>query len=200
MDISVPEPPEEGGLPDISRFGAEQYVFEYPGNISTFSIEESAENAATRMFTVGKIDDISGEASQPYAAASAPELLNNTKGKSWPILDQVETVDGVANELELYFYAQDYLFDSLPPISEFEVTVNGSLPPIVVSYFPGDWCSIIVDDQFIRERLASDSEPRDDILIRKIAGYSVSVPDSPHYPESVTLELINDWKAESNGN
>ena len=200
MDISILEPPEEGGLPDISRFGADQYVFEYPGNISSFSIDESAENAATRMFTIGKIDDISGEASQPYAAASAPDLLSNTKGKSWPLLDQTESVDGVADELELFFYAQDYLFDSLPPISEFQVSVNGSISPVVGSYFPGDWCSIIVDDQFVRERLASDSEPRDDILIRKIAGYTVTVPDSPHYPESVSLELVNDWKAESNGN
>lgn len=196
VNTSNLEPLEEGGIADASRFGADQYVFEYPGNISTFSIDESAENSATRMFTIGKIDDISGDASQPYAAASATELLSNPKGRSWPLLDEVETVDGVANELELYFYAKDYLFDSIPPISEFDLSINGSLPPVVGSYVPGDFCSIIIDDQFVRERLASDSEPRDDILIRKIVGYSVTVPNSPHYPESVTLELITDWKAE----
>ena len=200
LDLSTPPVLEEGGAPDYSRFGADEYVFEYPGNISDFRIEESAENAATRMFTIGKIDDISGDASQPYSAASATELLNNQSGKSWPLLDQSESVDGVLDEQELYLYAQDYLYESLPPISEFSIAVNGSLSPIVGSYKPGDWCSIIIDDQFVRERLASDSEPRDDIIIRKIAGYSVSVPDSPHYPEEVSLDLITDWKMESNGN
>jgi hypothetical protein len=200
LDLSTPPELEEGGTPDFSRFGADQYVFEYPGNIATFKIDESAENAATRMFTMGKIDDISGDSSQPYSAASATELLNNMNGKSWPLLDQSEAVDGVSDEQELYSYAQDYLYESLPPISEFSISVNGSLSPIVGSYKPGDWCSIIVDDQFVRERLASDSEPRDDILVRKIAGYSVTVPDSPHYPEEVSLDLITDWKMESNGN
>jgi hypothetical protein len=152
------------------------------------------------MFTIGKIDDISGDSSQPYAAASAPELLSNPNGKSWPILDEVETVDGVSDERELYQYAKDYLYESLPPISDFQLTVNGSIAPYVGTYKPGDFCSIIVDDQFVRERLASDSEPRDDILIRKIVGYKVKVPNSPHYPEVVDLELIVDWKAEDNGN
>lgn len=200
LDLSGPAELEEGGLPDVARFGADKVVFEYPGNISTFTVDESAENAATRMFTMGKIDDLSGDASQPYSAASATQLLSNPNGKSWPLLDQAESVDGVSDEQELYSYAQDYLYESLPPISEFSLTVNGSLSPVVGSYKPGDFCSIIVNDEFVRQRLASDSEPRDDIIIRKIVSYSVNVPDSPHYPEDVSLELITDWKVEENGN
>jgi hypothetical protein len=200
LDIDNPVEVEEGGVPDITRFGADQIVFEYPGNISSFSINESAEDSATRMFTTGKIGDISGDASQPYAAASAKDLLNNPNGKSWPILDQVESIDGVSDEDELYSYAQDYLYESRPPISEFDLEINGSLTPTVGSYYPGDWCSIIVNDEFVRLRLASDQEPRDDILIRKIVAYEVNVPDSPHFPEKVKLELINDWKVEQGGN
>jgi hypothetical protein len=200
LDLSYAAELEEGGIADIARFGADEYVFELPGNIFNFEIEESAEEAATRMFTIGKIDDISGDSSQPYAAASAPELLSNPLGKSWPILDETETVDGVSDEAQLYQYAKDYLYESLPPISDFKLEVNGSLSPYVGTYSPGDFCSIIVDDQFVRERLASDAEPRDDILIRKIAGYKVKVPNSPHYPERVELDLIIDWKAEDNGN
>jgi hypothetical protein len=200
LDIDNPVEVEEGGVPDITRFGADQIVFEYPGNISSFSINESAEDSATRMFTTGKIGDISGDASQPYAAASAKDLLNNPNGKSWPILDQVESIDGVSDEDELYSYAQDYLYESRPPISEFDLEINGSLTPTVGSYYPGDWCSIIVNDEFVRLRRASDQEPRDDILIRKIVAYEVNVPDSPHFPEKVKLELINDWKVEQGGN
>jgi hypothetical protein len=178
------------------ELGADQIVFEYPGNISTFSVEESAEDAATRFFVVGNIEDLSDAASQPYAGASAKDLLNNTSGRSWPLLDQVETLDKVQDEITLYNYAEDYLYESRPPIGKYSITVNGSLAPIIGSYFPGDWCSIIIDDDYVRERLANDQEPRDDLLIRKINSYTVSVPDSPTFPESVQLELITDWKVD----
>jgi hypothetical protein len=189
-----------GNVYTAEELGANQLVFEYPGNISTFSVEESAEDAATRFFVVGNIEDLSDAASQPYAGASATDLLDNKSGKSWPLLDQVETLDKVEDELTLYLYAQDYLFESRPPIGKYSITVNGSLAPIVGSYYPGDWCSIIIDDEFVRQRLANDQEPRDDILIRKIGSYTVNVPDSPTFPESVQLELITDWKVDRSGN
>jgi hypothetical protein len=178
------------------ELGADQIVFEYPGNISTFTVEESSEDSATRFFVVGNIEDLSDAASQPYAGASAKDLLDNKTGRSWPILDQVETLDKVQDELTLYNYAEDYLYESRPPIGKYSITVNGSLAPIIGSYFPGDWCSVIIDDEYVRQRLANDQEPRDDLLIRKINSYTVNVPDSPTFPESVQLELITDWKVD----
>ena len=189
-----------GAVYTAQELGADQIIFEYPGNISTFSVEESAEDSATRFFVVGKIEDLSDAASQPYAGASAKDLLDNKTGRSWPILDQVETLDQIEDELTLYNYAKDYLYESRPPIGKYSITVNGSLAPIIGSYFPGEWCSIIIDDEFVRERLANDQEPRDDILIRKIGSYTVTVPDSPTFPESVQLELVTDWKVDQSGN
>ena len=189
-----------GTVYTAEELGADQIVFEYPGNISTFSIEESAEDAATRFFVVGSIEDLNDAASQPYAGASAKDLLDNKTGRSWPILDQVETLDKIEDELTLYSYAKDYLYESRPPIGKYSITVNGSLAPIIGSYFPGEWCSIIIDDEFVRQRLANDQEPRDDILIRKIGSYTVTVPDSPTFPESVQLELVTDWKVDQSGN
>ena len=189
-----------GAVYTAEELGADQIVFEYPGNIATFSVEESAEDSATRFFVVGKIEDLSDAASQPYAGASAKDLLNNKTGRSWPILDQVETLDQIEDELTLYSYAKDYLYESRPPIGKYSITVNGSLAPIIGSYFPGEWCSIIIDDEFVRQRLANDQEPRDDILIRKIGSYTVTVPDSPTFPESVQLELVTDWKVDQSGN
>ena len=199
----IPIDPSESPAGDVytaEELGADQIVFEYPGNISTFSVEESAEDSATRFFVVGNIEDLSDAASQPYAGASAKDLLDNKTGRSWPILDQVETLDQIEDELTLYNYAKDYLYESRPPIGKYSITVNGSLAPIIGSYFPGDWCSIIIDDEFVRERLANDQEPRDDILIRKIGSYTVTVPDSPTFPESVQLELVTDWKVDQSGN
>jgi hypothetical protein len=200
LPIDIAEPPPPGDVYPASTLGANKLVFEYPGNIVTFTVSESAEEAATRFFVVGRIEDLSDEASQPYAGASAKDLLNSKTGRSWPLIDQVEQLDQIEDELALYDYAKDYLYESRPPIGVFNLAVNGSIAPIVGSYFPGDWCSIIIDDEFVRQRLASDQEPRDDLIIRKINSYKVSVPDSPTFPETVELELITDWKVDQIGN
>jgi len=197
--VDLAEPPPPGDVYPVTAFGAEKLVFEYPGNISQFSIEENAEDAATRFWVVGRIEDLSDEASQPYAGASDKGLLNNPTGRNWPLIDQVEQLDEIADELALYEYAKDYLYESRPPIGTYEVTVNGSLDPQVGSYVPGQWCSIIVDDEFVRQRLANDQEPRDDILIRKIDSFEVSVPDTSGLPEEVSLTLVTDWKVDRVG-
>lgn len=198
--IELAEPPPPGDVYPVTAFGADKIVFEYPGNISTFEIEEDAEDAATRFFVVGSIEDLGDEASQPYAGASDQELLNNRFGKSWPLLDLSEKLDEVADELSLHQYAEDYLYESRPPVGTYTVSVNGSLDPQVGSYFPGDWCSLIVDDEFVRQRLANDQEPRSDLLIRKIDSYSVDVPDTAGFPEQVKLTLVTDWKVDQRGN
>lgn len=175
----------------ISVLGADQYVFEYPGNITEFSIDESAEDSATRMWVGGNNDGLDGEASQPYAAASSLDLL----AAGWPILDQVEaTSNDSAGEATLYNYAEEYLLEARPPEMTFKISINGSIDPVVGDYLPGDWCSIILDDDFVRMRLGTDLEPRSDVIVRKIVGYKVSVPDSPAFPEKVDLELISEYK------
>lgn len=194
--VDLAEPPPPGEIYAVSQFGANKLVFEYPGNIIEFSVVESAEDAATRFFVVGSIEDLGDEASQPYAAASAKDLLNNAGGRSWPLLDQAETLSNIENENILYDYASDYLYEARPPMGTFTIAVNGSINPIVGEYFPGDWCSLIIEDEFVRQRLESDQEPRDDILIRKINWYKVTVPDNPLLPETVELELIPDWKVD----
>ena len=198
--ISLADPPPENDVYAVTDFGAEKLVFEYPGNIITFTVEESAENAATRFFVVGNIEDMTDEASQPYAGAADRSLLNNPNGKSWPLIDQVETLDEIEDELSLHQYAQDYLFESRPPIGVYKLVANGSLYPQVGTFFPGEWCSIIIDDEFVRQRLASDQEPRSDILIRKIDSYTVTVPDGAPIPEQVELVLVSDWKVDQSGN
>lgn len=201
LNIENPNPLADTSaqLDDAERLGYNQIVFEYPGSISTFTVKESAENAATRFFVEGNVSDLSDEASQPYAVAADISLLNNPVGRSWPLLDEVEVVNNTGDEEVLYQYAQEYLYESKPPIGEFSLSVNGSLTPVLGTYNPGDWCSLIIDDPFVLARLASDQEPRNDIIVRKIAGYKVNVPDNPSFPETVDLELITDWKVDRAG-
>ena len=195
IPINFPDPPAPGEVSPISRFGAQNLVFEYPGNIIDLKIDEKSDDAATRFWMVGNIGDLGADASQPYSAAASRELLID----GWPILDAVETDDDISDESVLYNYAQRYLSEYRPPIGDISVQVNGSLAPELGSYDPGDWCSIIADDPFVLMRLASDLEPRDTAIVRKIDSIQVSIPDSPSFPESVTLGLIAEWEVDKRG-
>jgi hypothetical protein len=199
--LAEPEnPPEsEDEIYTPEELGADQIVFEFPGNISTFTVEESAEYAATRFFVVGRIEDLGNEASQPYAGASARDLLDNKNGRNWPLIDQVERIDEVEDELALHEYAVDYLLEARPPMGVYTVAVNGSIDPVVGSYQPGEWCSLIIDDEFVRQRFENGVEPRKDVLVRKIESFSVQVQDSTISPEVVELRLISDWKVDNDG-
>lgn len=195
IPINFPNPPPAGQASPITRFGAQNLVFEYPGNISDVKIDESAEDAATRFFVVGNDSELGQDASQPYAAASATDLIAD----GWPILDGETTKSDTIDEATLYSYAQRYLGEFRPPVSDFSVTVNGSLNPTVGSYYPGDWCCLIIDDYFVQQRLASALEPRSDLLVRKIESFKVSVPDNPSFPEQVTLNLVTEWEVDKLG-
>jgi hypothetical protein len=186
-------------LTDEQRLGYNKIVFEYPGNISTFTLEENAEDSATRFFTQGDITDLSDAASQPYAVAANTEFLDNRSGRSFPLIDALEIVNTTADEEILYEYAEEYLFESRPPMGDFYVRVNGSINPTVENLKPGDWCTLIIDDPFVLARLASDQEARGDILVRKINSFKVTVPDNSFFPEDVDLELIPDWKVDKTG-
>jgi hypothetical protein len=169
----------------VEQLGAGSVVFEYPGNITKVTMTESAEDSATRFFMVGNDPALSGEASQPYSASALVNFLD----AGWPVLDASESTQDTSDEFMLYAYASRYVGESAPPIMDFSIDINGSLDPVIGTYSVGQWCSIIINDEFFKMRLESDDEPRDDLLVRKIIGMTVSVPDSG-YPESVTLELM----------
>jgi hypothetical protein len=195
LPIDFPNPPAPGDVSPPSRYGADQLVFEYPGSIIDVTMEESAEDAATRFFVVGNIPDLGEDISQPYAVASATDLLL----AGWPLLDAEETRSDESEESALYAHAQRYLAESRPPISDIKVKVNGSLSPKIGEFVPGDWCSIIVEDEFVRMRLASDLEVRDTVIVRKIEGFKVSVPDTPSFPEETELLLVTEPEVDKIG-
>lgn len=172
----------------IQLLGADKVVFEYPGNISSVSMTESAENAANRFFLVGNKEGLSGEASQPYSAATFAGFSTT----DFPLLDASGSDDQNADEDMLYEGAYRYVNEAKPPLSDISITINGSLLPRVGDYLPGDWCTIIINDPFIALRLASDSEARDDLLLRKINSYTVQINEGSTFPEAVTLELVTE--------
>jgi len=191
IPIDFPAPPAPGGVSPISRFGADKVVFEYPGNIINLALDESAENSATRFFAVGSDDTIS--------VASAVDLLNGSTGRAWPLLDDDYKLKDITDKSVLYGHAIRYLTENRPPDASLTLVVNGSLDPLVGTYNPGDWCSLIVDNDFVRQRLISDLEPRDTVIVRKIDSISVTVPDGTTFPETVSLILVPEWEVDRFG-
>lgn len=200
VPINFPDPPAEGEVSPISRFGADKLVFEYPsGSVTDFSIVESAEESATRFFALGE-NELGPDVGPYIGVASADSLLRGERdGRRWPLLDASDSVDGIDDKSVLYAYAQRFLSEMQPPFASFKISVNGSRSPFVGTYKPGDWCSIVVDDPWMQMRLSSDLEPRDDVLVRKIDSISVSVPDGVTYPEAVTVDLIAEWEVDKRG-
>jgi hypothetical protein len=200
-----------GQVADPVAFGADKLVFEYPGNISNVSVSENAESSATRVFiTRGGSDGGSGGESL-YSAASATDLL----AAGWPLLDRsetqswpVQTSTGAINtdnwgnydaELDFYKTAKRFLYESKPPIGDFTISVNGSMNPTVGTFNPGDWCSLNINDAFVKSRLASALELRKNVIVRKIDAIRVSVPNNPAFPEQVDLTLVTDWQVDKVG-
>jgi hypothetical protein len=193
-----------------AAFGADKVVFEYPGNITNVNMTESAQDSATRMF-VSSSGSSPGAAEIPYAAASDTTLL----AAGWPLLDKKETAtypqgnttgnkgtDSFGNydiETDLNVSANKFLYESKPPQGDITIGVNGSLTPVVGSYNPGDWCSIIVNDDFVKNRLNSPLEPRNDVIVRRIDSIKVNVPNNPAFPEMIDLKLVPDWQVDSIG-
>lgn len=200
IPIDFPNPPAEGEVSPIERFGADKLIFEYPGgSITGMTIDQSAEESATRFFAVGETD-LGPEAGPNIGIATANELLKGSPGKrAWPLLDATETVSGVDDKNVLHAYARRYLSEASPPYTTLSLTVNGSIAPYVDQYAPGDWCSLIVDDAYVQMRLQSDLEPRNDVIVRKIDSYRVQVPDGVTYPEQISISLIAEWEVDRRG-
>jgi hypothetical protein len=200
----------KGQVAHPKAFGADKLIFEYPGNISNVSMSENAENSATRVFVVGN-DNKTGSGSEvAYSGASEVALLSD----GWPILDKKETkewpvqtaqsayvdpIDNYDDETGYYQYAERFLKESKPPIGDFVISVNGSLNPVIGAYNPGDWCSIVINDNFVKRRLNSVLEPRKDVIVRKIDSIKVSVPNNPAFPEQIDLQLVTDWQVDAIG-
>ena len=180
-----------GAIPVSAYDRASELIFEFPGNVLEAQFEENAEEAATRFFVRGEDTQLGTAASQPYSAATNHQLLR----EGWPILDAVETLDS-DSESVLWKHAQRLLSESIPPISTFTISVNGSARPSLGDYDPGDWCTVKLNDDFVDLRalsyLEQDYGSDNGVLVRKIYSYEIAVPDSPGYPEGVNLELITE--------
>jgi hypothetical protein len=175
-----------------SNLGANQYIFEHPGNIVSLTLNESAERSASRTWVVDNKNDLGDAATPFYGSYTNLPYLNNL----FPLLEVAITDRDLPtdNDADVVPFAQELGYRLAPPVGDYKIVVNGSFDPQVGSYQPGDWCGIIPHDEFINNRLRLPYENRNDILIRKIGSFKVNVPDNPSFPETVELELLVEWE------
>lgn len=175
-----------------SKLAASNLIFEHPGNISSLSLTEDADGSATRSWFVDSGSDMGESAENYYGGYTNLSYLN----AGWPILESTITDQNlyVTSDEAVIPYAKTFSYKLAPPIGKFSFTVNGSLDPQIGTYKPGDWCVIIPNDSFINNRLKPPYENRSGVLVRKIVSISVSVPDTPAFPEQVTLEVVPEWE------
>lgn len=182
------------------RPGIDQNFFEFPGNISQISFDESIEESATRYFVTGKTPETVGGTSSALAATPRGVWNNDPYlSTGWPLLEFVESSkhSEVTSQLTLDNYARQYGRRARPPVATWSVTVNGALDPVIGTYRPGDWCRILTTDPFLKQRLVLESESLTG-LVKRIGAFTVTVPDTEQTPETVSLTLIDEWNDEGN--
>jgi hypothetical protein len=183
-----------GELYGPSKVAASNYIFEHPGNVVGISLSENSSNAGTRTWV---IDNANAGGNADVAAKFYSSYTNlSYLEKDWALLDLLVTDREInaENDQQVFKHAFEIGYKNSPPIGEYSVTVNGSFDPEVGTYRPGDWCVLIPGDSFVSERLKPPYENRNNLLVRKISSFDVTVPDNPTFPEVVKLELVSEWE------
>lgn len=177
-----------GGTFVGTRTGLNENIFEYPGNISDISLDEDGTATSTRFITVGGFPDNSAIDYKPRGSWNNPDYLNT----GWPIVEVIDSSDHSTTYVQATLDSYSNLGGrrTRPIVPTWTVAVNGALDPQLGSYEPGDWCQLVVDDDFISARLDLNNETE---ITKRIMGYSVTVPDVPQEPETVGLELEDEW-------
>lgn len=191
-------PPSQKPMTDTTPApmpGLTDLVFEHPGSIINVSIEESAEDAATRYWVSGALPENLPEDARYTGVWVNDAALNN----GYPILDEVESGrhSEVSIAATLNSYAQRYGRQTAPPVATIDITVNGMMDPRLGTYNPGDYCRIMFhDDPYLQSFLAYMGTGTQGIR-KRIMGYSVTVPDVAEVPDTVTLSLLNEWESDA---
>jgi hypothetical protein len=172
------------------RPGLQTNILEWPGNILDITLDESGDNSATRYFMVGSAPEgIEGDFRPMGAWENQPYLADD-----WPLVEVVNSGDSEATlQATLEKYAQVLGRRVRPVVPTWSVSINGSADPEIGVWKLGDWCRLVINDDFIESRLRSSLDYTQDETIKRIMGYSVTVPDVPQEPETVTLSLADEW-------
>lgn len=118
-----------------------QLLFEYPGSVRDFDVDEDAQAGANILYALG-----AGEgADQKVAVATVDEQLSI----GLPELEDTRSYSSVTEQATLQAHADSARDRLTAPITVFEVTVDARSEPALGSYEVGDWARFKLQDEFI---------------------------------------------------
>lgn len=159
-----------------ARAAASGFVFEFPGNLQSYSWPEDATLQATTTYATG-----SGAGPGTMIATS---VNANMLSGGYPLLEGKWSYPDVLIASTLQAHADSDLTAHSSPVTIPTVTVRGDLDPVVGSYITGDEVRLrITDDRF--PATSSGGVGLD--LYKRIIGIAVTPPGTG--PETVTLTL-----------
>lgn len=147
------------------------FIFEYPGNIVNYSVDEDAEQGGNVVYAIG-----AGEGTEQLTAEA---VVAQDLQEGWPRLELSRSYKSVVRLSTLGDHAQSDLARLKSPVTVFSMTVLADGDPALGSYTVGDWARFKIQDNWFPEML--DSKFR-------ITGMTVSVGDAGE-KEKVALEL-----------
>jgi hypothetical protein len=182
-------------------------VFDFPGQIASWSLDESNDGAATRVIVTD-----SGDAATKHAAyASQKDLLNLPRSnghQGWLLYDHVDSRDVTTNIpntlqnyadslLRLFHVAQAAQIKDIDRVNgvgqrsserstNFSVTLYTTPNVPFPAFEVGDWATFAIEDPFYGGKM---------YLVRRIIGYTVTVvpeQESDYSHEQIDLELTDD--------
>lgn len=162
-------------------------VFEYPGSIADYVWSDTMEGASTRFWVTG-----AGEGPNKRIQTWTNDTVlggigsNNVDDFSqFPVYDEVESSKhgSVKDTARLSEYAQMYGKRTIPPLTDWDITVNGSKEPNVTLYNAGDWAKFIIKDE---------SFGGTEAFTRRIEEKTVTVSEGTSVTETVQLALTNE--------
>lgn len=120
-------------------------MFEYPGAIRDFTVDENALEGANALYAVGAGEGID----RKLAYAQVDEQLD----AGWPKIEQTTSHTSVILDATLQAHADADLEQLKTPITVFEITVNARVEPVLGGYNVGDWARFRMEDEFITPAL-----------------------------------------------
>lgn len=154
----------------VSR-DATALLFDFPGSIKNFTLNESASDGGNTVWAIG-----SGEGTSQISAVALddPEIAGG-----WPKIETSRSYKSVSQPSTLQSHADSDRDRLRIPISIFEVTVDSRVDPVFGSYSLGDWARFRMEDIFMSPPLDTHA---------RITGIKVDI-DNASGLENVSLTL-----------
>ena len=129
-------------------------IFEYPGNILSYSWPEDGTEKSNYMYEIGGQPEGTDSGNSGPIVASADDAADRPV---YPLLESLRTLSDVSVVSTLQAYANEDLRLRKKPVTVPEIKVRGDVPPIYGTFLTGDWCIINITDERFPEK--SDGSP-----------------------------------------